>query len=131
MGKAVLHASDISGQCIDLPVALAWEERISKEMENLARATRLAGLEVPPNMQVETLSNPQQRAKVQLGFIDNILIPLWSEIARVFPSMRPLYQNLSTVVRTHYQILDSEGTEAANENAKRYENKGVFDDDYI
>ena len=74
--KAILHASDISGQCIDLPVALAWEERISKEMENQARLQLQNRMELPPHMDIGTLISPQHRAIHQIGFIDNILVPL-------------------------------------------------------
>uniref|UniRef100_A0A7S3PNG3 Phosphodiesterase n=1 Tax=Aplanochytrium stocchinoi TaxID=215587 RepID=A0A7S3PNG3_9STRA len=129
--KAVMHACDISGQCIDLPVAIAWEARISKEMENQAKAQKAQGIELPPHMDVETLTNSQNRAVHQLGFIDNILLPLWGEIQRVFPSMKPLYTNLNLVVRKHYMLLHEEGEHAARLHALQYENKSVFDDDLL
>mmetsp|Transcript_6857 Transcript_6857/g.7886 ORF Transcript_6857/g.7886 Transcript_6857/m.7886 type:complete len:221 (+) Transcript_6857:572-1234(+) len=107
--RVIMHACDLSGQVMTLPLALSWEERISAEMMNQVRKSQKLGIEVQEqHLQLEDM---KARAEMQLGFIDNVLLPLWKETGRVFPSMNLFHLHLSGVIRSHYQILLEEGEE--------------------
>ena len=113
--RALLHACDISGQCMDLHVAQRWEDRISTEMRRQAEEMRENGLEVPSYLMY--LQEPQARAEIQLKFIEGWVSPLWKEVARVFPAMQGMHKNLDTVVKRYYEILVSQGEKNANKFA--------------
>ena len=113
--RALLHACDISGQCMDLNVAQRWEDRISTEMTRQAEEMRKNGYKVPSYLM--DLQDPQARAVIQLKFIEDYVSPLWKEVARVFPAMEGMYKNLDTVVKRYYEILVQQGEQNANKFA--------------
>uniref|UniRef100_A0A7S3PSH8 PDEase domain-containing protein n=1 Tax=Aplanochytrium stocchinoi TaxID=215587 RepID=A0A7S3PSH8_9STRA len=116
--RVIMHACDLSGQVMTLPIAISWEERISAEMMNQARKSESLGIEVPDH--IIKLGNQKNRAEMQLGFIDGVLSPLWSEIGRVFPSMSPFHNHLIGVIRNHYHILSTDGEEEAQKYDANY-----------
>ena len=122
--NAIMHACDLSGQCVDLEVAVDWESRITEEFRNQANLLKQKGKKVPKNLQ--DLEDARKRAGLQLGFIDEVLEPLWAQIARCMPAMEGLYDNLTQVVRVYYQTLHDEGEEIANEYLAQYRNSKVF-----
>eukprot|EP00511_Aplanochytrium_stocchinoi_P007117 CAMPEP_0204838596 /NCGR_PEP_ID=MMETSP1346-20131115/31327_1 /ASSEMBLY_ACC=CAM_ASM_000771 /TAXON_ID=215587 /ORGANISM="Aplanochytrium stocchinoi, Strain GSBS06" /LENGTH=603 /DNA_ID=CAMNT_0051974745 /DNA_START=310 /DNA_END=2121 /DNA_ORIENTATION=+ len=122
---SLIHACDLSGQCVHLQLALAWEERIAAEMQAQAKKYEDLGVEVPQHLR--NLDNPRSRAGAQLDFINKVVIPLWVEVARVFPNMKPLYDNLINVVCPHYEILRDHGIEAANFFDAKHANTSIFE----
>lgn len=122
--NAIMHACDLSGQCVDLEVAVDWEGRITEEFRNQASLLKAKGKTVPRNLQ--DLEDARKRAELQLGFIDHVLEPLWAQIARCIPAMEGLYDNLTQVVRVYYQTLHDNGEEVANEYLAQYRHSKVF-----
>ena len=88
----VIHAADLSGQVFPLPVARAWEERITQEFQNQALLEEAAKLPVASFMQ--GLNDPIQRAKLQVGFIDFVLTPWWEGVSRLYPELKDNYEML-------------------------------------
>lgn len=122
--SAIMHACDLSGQCVDLEVAVDWEARITEEFRNQAKLLKEKHKEVPQRLQ--DLENVRKRADLQLGFIDGVLEPLWAHIARCIPSMEGLYHNLMRVVRMYYKTLRDEGEAGALHFFEQYRSKRVF-----
>lgn len=122
--NAIMHACDLSGQCVDLEVAVDWESRITEEFRNQANLLKEKGKAVPKRLQ--DLEDARKRAGLQLGFIDHVLEPLWAEIARCIPDMEGLYENLTQVVRVYYQTLYDEGELVAEEYLEQYRSNRVF-----
>eukprot|EP00924_Labyrinthula_sp_SR-Ha-C_P015867 snap_masked-scaffold_4-processed-gene-11.33-mRNA-1 protein AED:1.00 eAED:1.00 QI:0/-1/0/0/-1/1/1/0/593 len=127
----ILHASDISGQCLDVGVAIEWEERIAKEMQRQSEKMVKRNMVIPSHLDPKHFESKITRAKSQLGFIDFVLDPFWKEVGRVFPRMAPLYFNLTNVVREYYQTLVDEGEDAAIAYIEEHEHLGLFDDDFL
>jgi hypothetical protein len=65
---------------------------VSKEFEAQAATEEKLGLPVAPFM--KNLNDPKVRGKCQLGFIDFVLTPLWSELKTVFPQLAFAHENL-------------------------------------
>ena len=122
--NAIMHACDLSGQCVDLEVAVDWEARITEEFRNQAILLKQKHKEVPQRLQ--DLEDARKRAGLQLGFIDNVLEPLWAQIARCIPSMEGLYENLTQVVRVYYRTLHEQGEEVAELFFEQYRSKKLF-----
>ena len=122
--NAIMHACDLSGQCVDLQVAVDWEARITEEFRNQAMLLKQKHKEVPRRLQ--DLEDARKRAGLQLGFIDHVLEPLWAQIARCMPAMEGLYENLTRVVRVYYQTLHDVGEDAAELFLEQYRSKTLF-----
>jgi hypothetical protein len=52
-----------------------------------------AGLPVAPHMQADT---PEVCAKMEVNFIDYIVLPLWTRLQEVFPELETCITNIHT-----------------------------------
>jgi dual 3',5'-cyclic-AMP and -GMP phosphodiesterase 11 len=97
----LVHSADLSAQTLPTHIATVWEQRISLEFEEQAKAEAARGLPVAPFMQ--NLENAQHRAKLQVNFIGFVLEPWWKNVTRLFPGLRDCWTNLSANKR-HFEV---------------------------
>jgi 3',5'-cyclic-nucleotide phosphodiesterase len=102
MCNVVVHCADLSAQVLETPLAMLWEERITKEFEREATQRRSLNLPVPDFM--SGLEQPAVRAKKQLGFLDFVVAPLWKGVARLLPPLQMCRNNLDKN-RKHYSAI--------------------------
>jgi len=78
----IVHTADLGNLTLDWGVAVMWEERIFNEFEVQAQREEEEGLQVTSYMQnLDEVS----RAKIQLGFIDFVLLPWWEAMDKLIP----------------------------------------------
>jgi len=88
-----LHSSDLSAQLLPWTAASAWEERICQEFRNQASLEEAAG-RTPAAFMRFSQDDIKQRGKLQLDFIDFVLIPLWDPYTQLMPELRQCYEQL-------------------------------------
>lgn len=78
----VLHACDISGQCKKEKLAMKWAEELFEEFFQQGDTEKTA------HMTVSNLCDREgtDKASSQIGFINVIVLPLWTVMADVFPA---------------------------------------------
>lgn len=86
--KIVVHASDLSGQCMDPDVAYEFGKRVLEEFYNQAQKERAEQL--PESVFMKNLHVPLSQAKAQLGFLHYVVSPLWKRMCQLFPELEPL-----------------------------------------
>lgn len=83
--EILLMCCDISNELRPERIAVEWAERLALEFSLQVDLERSAGLPVAPFMDPEQTSI----ASSQSGFISSLLLPLWLELARLFPQLAP------------------------------------------
>ena len=79
----IVHTADLGNLTLEWDLALMWEDRIFKEFENQAEKEQKQGLEVATYMlNLDEVS----RAKIQMGFIDYVLLPWWEAMNKLIPN---------------------------------------------
>ena len=73
--KAIVHASDLSGQAMEPEVAYSFGKGVLAEFHQ--QATREAQEKLPETPFMKNLDDTLQQAKAQLGFINFVVEPLW------------------------------------------------------
>lgn len=111
--RTLVHAADLSGQAYPPAVARQWGERVVREFREQAAKERRHGLPVAPFM--AELDTPSQVAKLQLSFIDNVVLPLWEAVSELLPGLRDPLDNL------YANRLANEAALLAAERAERAE----------
>eukprot|EP00949_MAST-11_sp_MAST-11-sp1_P003674 g3674.t1 len=103
----LIHTSDLSAQVRPWKNAWKWCERISKEFSAQAAAEKQRGLE--PAAFMCGLDDERHRSKLQVGFIDYVLLPLWEPHTTIFIELRCCYANL-VENRKHYGRVAETGS---------------------
>jgi GAF domain-containing protein len=95
--NALLHTADLSAQAVNPEDAMKWGDLVLSEFEDQAKKEESLDLPVTPFM--KDLWDKKRRCQVQVGFVQNIVIPLWEVFAEVFPSkdVKRCVENLSEV----------------------------------
>jgi hypothetical protein len=103
--NSLLHTADLSAQAMNLSEAMKWGDLILSEFEDQAKQEESMGLAVTPFM--KDLWDKKRRSQIQIGFVQNIVIPLWEVIAEVFPSkdVKKCLENLSNVQKLYSSDL--------------------------
>ena len=94
--KALLHAADISNGVRPFRAALAMVGRVHAEFARQAAAERREGLPVSPHMEAAGL---EERASMEVQFLDYVAGPLWARLAAAFPSLAPCLAQMRFVRR--------------------------------
>ena len=81
----IVHAADLSGQVLSLELAKVWGERCLNEFMHQAKIEKENGYPVTQFM--AALDTNLSRSRAQLGFVGNIVLPLWTSLAACFPSL--------------------------------------------
>jgi GAF domain-containing protein len=79
----VVHAADLSGQVLPLDMAKVWGNRCLAEFIHQADLEKTNGYPVTEYM--ASLQTELQRNRAQMGFVSNIVIPLWTALSSCFP----------------------------------------------
>ncbi|XP_024919652.1 high affinity cGMP-specific 3',5'-cyclic phosphodiesterase 9A [Cynoglossus semilaevis] len=79
----LIKVSDISNEARPMEVAEPWLDCLLQEFYNQSDAEKLEGLPVTPFMDPEKITKPSS----QTGFIGFVLLPLFIELANLFPCL--------------------------------------------
>uniref|UniRef100_A0A8C2XG60 PDEase domain-containing protein n=1 Tax=Cyclopterus lumpus TaxID=8103 RepID=A0A8C2XG60_CYCLU len=81
--KIMVKVSDISNEARPMAVAEPWLDCLLQEFFNQSDTEKLKGLPVAPFMDRDKVSKPSS----QTGFIRFVLLPLFTEITKLFPCL--------------------------------------------
>lgn len=81
----VVHTADLSGQALPLELAKVWGDRCLAEFMFQAKQEKLNGYPVTEYM--AALDSDLQCNQAQVGFVGNIVLPLWTAMADCFPAL--------------------------------------------
>lgn len=81
----VVHAADLSGQALPLELAKVWGDNCLAEFVHQAKQEAMNGYPVTGYM--AALQTDLQRFRAQVGFVGNIVLPLWTAMAACFPAL--------------------------------------------
>ena len=85
LARLILHSADIGAQTQSRSLALKWTERCLDEFASQGAKEKVLGLTLTPFMQ--GLDDELTRMQLQIGFVGEIVIPLWSALAACFPNL--------------------------------------------
>ena len=74
----LVHASDLGGQALPRASRLNWSARILAEFASQAAAERALGLPTAPFML--GLDDGLRAARLQLSFVQSVVLPLWQAV---------------------------------------------------
>ena len=82
--ECLIHAADLSNPVLPVfDTVYKWAVMVCDEFTQQVEMERASGFPFAPHM--AGLTNPQAIAKLQLGFIDYVVSPLWMAIATALP----------------------------------------------
>ncbi|XP_068447018.1 high affinity cGMP-specific 3',5'-cyclic phosphodiesterase 9A-like isoform X1 [Clinocottus analis] len=81
--KILVKVSDISNEARPMAVAEPWLDCLLQEFFNQSDTEKLKGLPVAPFMDRDKVSKPSS----QTGFIRFVLLPLFTEVTKLFPAL--------------------------------------------
>ncbi|KAF4654462.1 hypothetical protein FOL47_009969 [Perkinsus chesapeaki] len=114
--RCIVHAADISNPLLPTTVYEAWAYRVSTEFHLQAEREKYEGLPTTPFME----SSPDDRAefaKLQLGFMNFVVAPLWNAMFDMWPSLENRRHQLETNVE-HFKKMQSSAEEEEATNGK-------------
>ena len=101
----VVHASDLSNPThSDFDVSKRWSIRICEEFSLQAKKERQMGLQVTPFM--DNLKSEIEIAKLQCGFVNYVVLPLWKIVAALFPKVAHFEANCVRNAELWQHIID-------------------------
>jgi len=83
----IIHGSDLGNLAAPREVALKWVDRVCEEFTDQA-----LGLFVPPH--IINLEEEVMRCRLQMNFLDYLVLPLWSTITGILTDARPWLDHL-------------------------------------
>jgi hypothetical protein len=83
LSSHVVHCADLSGQVLDWKLAKVWGLRCIKEFQE--QSARELDLELPLTPFMQNLDHYKHAMLLQSGFIDTIVLPLWTAMVDCFP----------------------------------------------
>lgn len=107
----ILHSADIGAQTQERSVALKWTQGLVAEFSMQARREHELGIPVTPFM--SGLDDELKQMQLQAGFIENIVLPLWSALAKCFPAIAPAVAQAEankSYYRTRIEELQGSGS---------------------
>lgn len=88
----VVHTADIGAQSQDQSVSLKWTACLISEFSNQVKREEELGLPVTQFM--AGLDSELKQVQLQIGFIHNIVLPLWSGMMVCFPRLSSAVDNI-------------------------------------
>jgi hypothetical protein len=101
----ILHCADLSAQTQIIKLALKWSTLINEEFKSQAEKERILNLELTDIMQ--NLDNDLERSKLQVNFIGNVVLPLWSAFATNLPALNFAVDRVKLNLKYHTDFVDS------------------------
>lgn len=80
--ELLVHASDLIGQALPLVQAREWSDRVLEEFSAQVAMEKEANLPFAPYM--DNLEDAEAALKVQVGFLNFVLLPLWLPNCRIY-----------------------------------------------
>lgn len=94
LAECLIHAADLSNPVLPaFPTVYKWAIMVCDEFTQQVTREQAAGYPFAPHM--VGLSTPQAIAKLQLGFVDYVVSPLWMAIATALPELADAGAHLS------------------------------------
>ena len=87
-----LHLADLSNPVLQFPLSKRWAILVCDEFSAQAKREAELGLPIAPHH--KNLSTPHDIAKLQLGFLDFVVMPLWNAAALLFPGAKGRIEQL-------------------------------------
>lgn len=101
----VVHASDLSNPAhCDFNVVRRWSIRVCEEFSSQAKKEREIGLKVTNFMY--NLKSELEIAKLQLGFVNYVVLPLWKTVSTLFPKAAHFVENCQRNAKLWQDIID-------------------------
>ena len=85
LAGVILHCADIGAQTQNAIVSLKWSHAVLDEFR--AQAAKEKALGIPGTPFMQGLDDELVCMQLQQGFVTNIVIPLWTLLAQVFPEL--------------------------------------------
>lgn len=84
---SIVHTADLVGQALPHHLARVWGERVVQEFISQSKTEQR--LQMPLTSYMQGLEgNAVRQAKLQAGFVQQIVIPLWSSMAHFIPGLQ-------------------------------------------
>ena len=102
----LVHAADLGSLTLKWELAKGWEERLFDEFSQQAAKEKMRGLPVTPYMSGQSNT---MRSDIQLGFIENILLPWWQSLSQLVPQIAPRVAILKKNYSRYIAPIDTGG----------------------
>ena len=113
--ELLVHSADLSNPVLpDFGVVKSWADLVCAEFSAQVAREKAEGLPFAPHM--DGLTNPVAVAKLQLGFIDYVVAPLWNSMGVIFPELKVASDNLASN-RGKWKAIADGGEPAAGAGA--------------
>ena len=119
LARGMLHACDISAQSLPFHEAELWTTAVCAEFTAEVRKCDLGGLPAAPHMR--GLDDLRKQMSLQVNFIDYLVLPLWTHVAILMPSLAPRVKQLHANKAEYQKKLD--GTEKKKKEEQEQEEK--------
>ena len=103
--EAIVHAADLSGQALPQAVAYEFGRRVLKEFHSQSQQEKRDNLPVTAFM--TNLDDVLVQAKVQLGFLNYVVEPLWNSLSCILPQIKSRHEAvLERVAEINFDDLE-------------------------
>jgi len=104
--EILIHSADLANQGLVWSISSVWADRVCDEFQAQAESETKLGLPVAPFMR--GLEKPTGRAKLQMSFIDAILVPWWDLVRTVMSSklVEKICENLGKNRKRYSEVKD-------------------------
>jgi hypothetical protein len=103
--ECLIHAADLSNPVLpSFPVVYKWAAMVCEEFSHQVELERAGGYPFAAHM--AGLDSPQAVAKLQLGFVDYVVSPLWTALAAALPELADASTHLARNRATWKAIAD-------------------------
>jgi hypothetical protein len=99
----VMHSADVSNPTLDFPLAKEWSLKIVTEFN--AQVAKEEQFRIPVSSMLKVGHELEQIKKNQIGFINFIILPLWSLLATNVPELQECVDEIETN-RSKWETLD-------------------------
>lgn len=104
--ELLVHSADLSNPVLpDFYSSCRWTDLVCSEFREQVQREKAEGLPFAPHM--DGLTTAKAIAKLQTGFIDYVVAPLWSTMGQVFVELQPLSVSLSANRQNWQTIYDA------------------------
>jgi len=102
----LVHSADLGNLTLKWEISKEWEEKLFEEFAQQAKKEKARGLQVTPYM---SGANAVTKADIQLGFMENILLPWWDALLQLIPQIAPRVATLKRNYARYIAPIDTSG----------------------
>lgn len=118
--NSLIHCADLSAQAHPFHIAEKWSDLILQEFKHQSEEEIRLGLPQTPHMM--DLEKPRERLILQMGFVNGIVLPLFSALVKNVGSMQCYVDNCNIVIeelKKRKGNLDTTMNESPKKKAKK------------